>query len=361
MNNPNEIISTISLILLIVLTVAVIWIIWKQNDKDKGENSFQKYIDNLREEIDSSGKIGQLKSELETIKTEKLGWQSEITTLNTKINTKEGEVSQLQREIVDEQRKLSERLSNTSGSLNYGEIAVERTLELSGLKENIDYYSQQPIQDEDGNNVTNANEEELIPDITIRFPDNRYLYIDAKYPDTALKRLKEDKDNKKYSESFKRLITNLANDDYANRGINTPGFCVMFVPGDHYILEAMKHDPEILEFGLERDIVIATPGTLFSIIKTVELSFRREQLNEKANQFYEDSRKLIDITEKFINHFNELELKIRQLHKAYKEALKVLESDDEDNAGLLTQLREIEDKTIGKGLPKTKKIGKNEE
>ena len=67
------------------------------------------------------------------------------------------------------------------------------------LGEAIDYYSQQPIQDEDGNNLTNADGANLIPDITIRFPDNRYLYIDAKYPDKALIKLKEDKDNKKYS------------------------------------------------------------------------------------------------------------------------------------------------------------------
>ena len=348
--------SDITNFITLIAAIVIIWLIWRNQKKDNKDNLLET-LNKLNEELDREGQIGELRQSLKALQENQLGHEGERSKLEDDVQRKQGEVNKLQEEIVYEQRKLSERLSNTSGSLNYGEIALERTLELSGLKKNIHYYSQQPIQDEDGNNLTNADGANLIPDITIRFPDNRYLYIDAKYPDKALIKLKEDKDNKKYSKSFKKLITSLGNDDYADRGMNTPGFCVMFVPGDHYILEAFKHDPEILEFGLERNIVIATPGTLFSIIKTVELSFRREQLNEKADQFYEDARKLVDTTEKFIDHFNDLESKIRPLTTAYNRAVKVLENDHEEDKGLLNQLREIEDKTIGKGLPKTKKIG----
>ena len=136
--------------------------------------------------------------------------------------------------------------------------------------------------------------------------------------------------------------------------MDTPGFCVMFVPGDHHILEAFKHDNEILEYALERDIVLATPGTLFSILKTVELSFKREQLNQRADDFYKDARELIDTTEKFIDSFNTMELKIRDIQKAYNETRKSLENNDEDNAGLLNQLRKIDDQTTMQGLKKTK-------
>ena len=106
---------------------------------------------------------------------------------------------------------------------------------------------------------------------------------------------------------------------YSDSGLDTPGFCIMFIPGDHYILEAFKGDPSILDYGLQKNIVISTPGTLFSIIKTVELSFTREQLNEKVIEFERNAHQLINIAEKFIKSFNEIDLRINQLNKAYKD------------------------------------------
>jgi len=128
----------------------------------------------------------------------------------------------------------------------------------------------------------------------------------------------------------------------------------MFVPGDHYILEAIKADEDILEFALDRDIVLATPGTLFSIIKTVELSFRRDQLNQKANEFYQEARKLIDTTERFIESFNDMELKIRQLQTAYNKTRGSLEDDREQSEGLLHQLRRIDSEIVNQDLTETK-------
>ena len=84
------------------------------------------------------------------------------------------------------------------------------------------------------------------------------------------------------------------------------------------------------------------------------MSFKREQLNQRADDFYKDARELIDTTEKFIDSFNTMELKIRDIQKAYNETRKSLENDDEDNAGLLNQLRKIDDQTTMQGLKKTK-------
>ena len=349
---PNLIEIIILTALLVILYVLVK--IKNSADNKNDEESESEIINKIYQQVNDSMDTGKLKQQLEQLKNNESGFESKIDVLEGRIDAKEGEIGLLQKDILQEQRKLSERLSNTSGSLNYGEIALERTLELSGLKAGIHYFLQMRMTDENGESIKNAEGKELIPDATIIFPDSRYLYIDAKNPDKAYKQLIEDKDNKAYSEKLKTLIRSLSNDNYPKRGMDTPGFCVMFVPGDHHILEAFKHDNEILEYALERDIVLATPGTLFSILKTVELSFKREQLNQRADDFYKDARELIDTTEKIIDSFNTMELKIRDIQKAYNETRKSLENDDEDNAGLLNQLRKIDDQTTMQGLKKTK-------
>ena len=349
---PNLIEIIILTALLVILYVLVK--IKNSADNKNDEESESEIINKIYQQVNDSMDTGKLKQQLEQLKNNESGFESKIDVLEGRIDAKEGEIGLLQKDILQEQRKLSERLSNTSGSLNYGEIALERTLELSGLKAGIHYFLQMRMTDENGESIKNAEGKELIPDATIIFPDSRYLYIDAKNPDKAYKQLIEDKDNKAYSEKLKTLIRSLSNDNYPKRGMDTPGFCVMFVPGDHHILEAFKHDNEILEYALERDIVLATPGTLFSILKTVELSFKREQLNQRADDFYKDARELIDTTEKFIDSFNTMELKIRDIQKAYNETRKSLENDDEDNAGLLNQLRKIDDQSTMQGLKKTK-------
>jgi DNA recombination protein RmuC len=355
MLNPFE--TIIFLVLLVILSVLISIFLKIRNDEkigDSDKNSESELFKRIFDQINESKKIAKLEEQLSQLQSKASDWKADEGLLKQDIDNKRGEIGLLQEDILAEQKKLSERLSNTSGSLNYGEIALERTLELSGLSQGIDYFLQERMKDDSGESVTDADGNDLIPDATIKFPDSRVLYIDAKYPDAALKKLKQDKDNKSYTKKFKTLITKLSNDDYPNRGINTPGFCVLFVPGDHYILEAIKDDENILDFALKRDIVLATPGTLFSIIKTVELSFRRDQLNKNANEFYREARKLIDTTERFITSFNDMELKIRQLQEAYNLTRKRLENNDETDEGLLTQLRRIDDEIVNEDLTQTR-------
>ena len=325
--------TIISLIITpILLIIVILLIIYLAKRKPQEEDSTTRILDQ---------EIGQLKSDIEKFRINQADHESQKNKLKSEITSKDGTIQLLQNDIRDEQKSLSIRLSTITGRLNYGEIALERTLELSGLKENIDYFLQQPIEDN----------QELIPDATIKLPKNRNIYIDAKYPDAAYTKLTNShKANASttYVTSFKTLINNLSDKGYSDSGLNTPGFCIMFIPGDHYILEAFKGDPSILDYGLQKNIVISTPGTLFSIIKTVELSFTREQLNNKVVEFERNAHQLINIAEKFVKSFNDIDLRINQLHKAYKN----IGTKVEGRQGLISHLRTIA-KGVGRELEKT--------
>ena len=109
-----------------------------------------------------------------------------------------------------------------------------------------------------------------------------------------------------------------------------------------------KINISILDYGLQKNIVISTPGTLFSIIKTVELSFTREQLNKRAIEFERNAHQLINIAENFIKSFNDIELRIKQLHQSYKN----IGTKVEGKQGLIRHLRTIA-KGVGRELVKT--------
>ena len=341
-NNLMDVLTSISSIISpILLIVVILLIIFLTKRKPQQEDSTTRILDQ---------EIGKLKSDIEKFKNDQATFESEKKILNSEINSKSGTIDQLQNDIRDEQRALSKRLSTITGKLNYGEIELERTLELSGLKENIDYFLQQPIRDDQGNRVV-INKQELIPDATIKLPKNRNIYIDAKYPDAAFTKLTNSHEanaSTTYVTSFKILIKNLSDKGYSDSGLNTPGFCIMFVPGDHYILEAFKGDPSILDYGLQKNIVISTPGTLFSIIKTVELSFTREQLNKNAIEFERNAHQLINIAENFIKSFNDIDQRIKQLHQTYKN----IGTKVEGRQGLISHLRTIA-KGVGRELEKT--------
>jgi len=325
----------------ILLIVVILLIIYLAKRKPQQEDSTTRILDQ---------EIGQLKSDIEKFRIDQADHDSQKNKLKSEITSQSGTIKLLQNDIRDEQKALSIRLSTITGRLNYGEIELERTLELSGLKENIDYFLQRTIEDDQGNRVV-INEQELIPDATIKLPKNRNIYIDAKYPDTAYTKLKNSHEadaSTTYVRSFKTLINNLSDKGYSDSGLNTPGFCIMFVPGDHYILEAFKGDPSILDYGLQKNIVISTPGTLFSIIKTVELSFTREQLNKRAIEFERNAHQLINIAENFIKSFNDIDQRIKQLRESYED----IGTKVEGKQGLIRHLRTIA-KGVGRELVKT--------
>lgn len=175
----------------------------------------------------------------------------------------------------------------------WGEVQLKRLVEICGMVPYCEFSTQQTI----GQNR---------PDMIVTLPNNCTVYVDSKNPmDAYLKYLDDDdlpkfkKDNVK---AIKGHITNLSNKAYwklkeelctsLDQTINTqedqyalsPEFVVMFIPLEILWLSALEEDGDILEFAAKRNIIIATPMTLISLLKVINLGWSQLKISRNTEK-----------------------------------------------------------------------------
>ena len=118
----------------------------------------------LREEIEN------FRNRINDIHTKET---SARASLKTQFETQMTELKQSNIKISDEANNLAHALKNDKKMQgDWGEIALEKLLEDSGLRKGEEYQSQESVRDENGNTVR--------PDVIIRLPDGKHLIVDSK-------------------------------------------------------------------------------------------------------------------------------------------------------------------------------------
>lgn len=212
--------------------------------------------------------------------------------------------------------KITNIITSPKTRGNLGEIALERILEVSGLQKGIHYLSQESCK---------SDENKLLrPDVIICLPNNRHVVIDSKVS-LEVKTIREQIKNlkSKFYEEIKEL--------------NTPDFVIMFIPVESVFADIMRKDSNIFEFAWKNKVLITSPSTLLATIKTIELTWQKENQAKNVIEIAEESGRLYD---KFAGLINDIELV--KGHFA-----KVLNSFDDMNkkidgrGGLLTQAEKL--------------------
>ena len=167
---------------------------------------------------------------------------------------------------------------------NWGEMQLERTLELAGLVKQ-DHYTPQPrFRDAQGNSRQ--------PDFVIKLPDGKHMVIDSKvslvdYDRAVAAQTEEDMQTAldAHVRAVRNHIDDLARKDYSNLvGMRSPSFVLMFMPIEPAYIEALKHNRDLFNYGYQRNVVMVSHTTLMPILKTVANLWMTARSNEQAHE-----------------------------------------------------------------------------
>lgn len=190
---------------------------------------------------------------------------------------------------------MSQEASNLTSALkgekktlgNWGEVQLERALQLAGLEENIHYRAQAHFKDEQGGRN--------YPDFVLNLPDEKHLIIDSKMSLVAYESAVNSDDDfererllKEHISALKTHINDLHKKDYSNLiGMRSPNFVLMFIAVEPAYIEALKADPALFNYGYERNVIMVSHTTLMPILRTVANLWRIERGNAEAKEIAE--------------------------------------------------------------------------
>jgi DNA recombination protein RmuC len=100
----------------------------------------------------------------------------------------------------------------------------------------------------------------------------------------------------------------------------------MFIPGEAFVAAAVEMDASLIEDGMARKVVIATPSTLIGLLRAIAFGWRQERIAENAERICELGRLLYDRLRTLGEHFDDVGRSLARTTAAYNKAVGSMES-----------------------------------
>lgn len=259
-----------------------------------------------------------------------------ISRENTGVEVQIQRMIDANRELRTETGKLSRALRKPNVRGRWGELQLERVVELSGMRSYCDFTTQANVSTEGG---------VLRPDLVVRLPNNRVVVVDAKANvEQYLEAIDADTAEaaKVHLKRFAQLVANqaaeLSRKEYWAQFEATPEFVVMFIPGDQFVDAALEYKPDLIELATRSNIVLASPSTLIGLLRAVHAGWREKELSDNARELLGLGRELHSRAVSALGHASELGGALRTAVGRYNKFVGSMESR------LLPTLRRFEER-----------------
>lgn len=255
-------------------------------------------------------------------------FQTELQTRNKQTDEERARL----REQIESLHKRSEDISREAVALTralkgdrqkqgaWGEMILERLLEESGLERGLHYRVQDSRTDEEGRRWR--------PDVTVLLPQRKVLVIDSKVSLSAYEEAVNAEDPslaeaalKRHVAALRAHVTGLSGKGYQALDDGSVDYVLMFIPIEGAFSEALRMDPTLAAFAMERRVGLTTPTTLMLTLRTVDHIWTVERRESNAMQIAARAGQLYDKLHGFVSAVEDVGIALDRAQKAHSTAI----------------------------------------
>ena len=232
----------------------------------------------------------------------------------------------------------------------WGEVQLRRIAESAGLQNKLDFVEQKQV---DGEGLGK-------PDMTLHLPGDKYIAIDSKVPFSAYWDAQEIPISATGEQARKREallgdhvkavrshVDALSKKSYWTSLDNSPEFVICFIPTEALLSAALEADPDLLEWAFGKRVALASPVSVWSVMKTVAFAWQQDALTQDAKSLFETGRELHNRLGTLAGHITKLGRSIQTSVSDYNKFLGTLERRVIPSTRKLSQLGD------GEGMPES--------
>ncbi len=210
---------------------------------------------------------------------------------------------------------LTQALKSPTVRGRWGELQLRRVVEMAGMVHHVSFDEQ-------------ASTESGRPDMIAYLPNGGVLPIDSKVPlesylaameetDTRLRKTNLDK----HAKAMRERVRELGQKQYWDQFESAPDYVVMFIPNEACLGAAFENDPSLLEYAIEKRILISSPVNLLALLRVVAYGWQQHQISDNAIKIAKEGQELYNRLERFIDRLADVGKYLKKSVEGYNRAI----------------------------------------
>ena len=315
----------------------------ERDERDKVELAEQNKI--LQELAPVQENIRKMQLKVDELERERI---EQFTTIKTQLE----DAKSTNTILANNTSALQNALSNNQARGKWGEVQLRNLLQSAGMTPHVDFLEQFT-----GNNAAG----DLIrPDCIIKYPDEKYVPIDSKFPMQDFERAiripevasTEDEKSRKtfmkaHTDAVKKHIKEISGKNYYTalsqvEGLESaPEFTILFVPNDGILAATLAEDPSVMEYAFSNQVALVSPNSLFGVLRTIQHIWRSAAQEETIRDILRVGVDLYSRMRTVATHAAKMGTQLDGAVSAYNSFVSSVERN------LLTTTRELNKRSLG--------------